>query len=169
MSFGQTVRGQDAYTLPSEFDLDAGERILELTVNDEEYTEGAAEQARELAKGNLWMRGSGIYYLDHDDQGNEVLKLYPVPQQDGLGIEALIVVEPDELTDDNPVPRVPRRFRPAIVDYAASRYYGSREDNPELRSYYEQQFERKVAELAMLRNSRGGRKVVQVQIEGVHY
>ena len=50
---------------------------------------------------------------------------------------------------------VPEEFRQAIVDRAAGTALGLSEDNPDLRAYYDDLFERKVGELRRLTFSTG--------------
>lgn len=169
VTLATTVAAQATYDLPASFDRAHGERILEVTVNGTEYSLGDAETVRNLNNGDQYLRGSGIYYTDWDEEGNETITVYPAPSSDGLTISALCVMEPDEMEDGADEPWVPARFRWAIVDYAAAKAFGADEDNPEMRAFYEQEFDRKAAELTMLRYSREGRKAAQMQVEGVHF
>jgi hypothetical protein len=124
---------------------------------------------RALENGDVYLEANGLYWLSHDSSAVEKLTIYPTPTEAGLTIEALCVVAPTELDDDNTELVVPPRFAQAVVDYAAAYTYGAEEDNPELRSFHEQRFEDRVAELFALRNSRVRRGVVQMQVEGYHF
>lgn len=169
LEFGPTVADQADYTLPASLNGEAGERILEVTVDGRDYGLGSPEKGRGLQLGDLFLRGYGLAWISHDSSANEQLSLYPTPTESGLSISALCVVEPEELSDSNLTVKLPYRFRSAIVDYAAAQGFGSDEDNAELRTFYEQRFEDKVAELLALRNSRARRGGAQIQIEGIHF
>lgn len=164
-----TVADQADYSFPSGFSATSGERILEVSVDGNDYGLGSAQQGRQLARGDVFLRGNGLYWISFDASGTEKLTLYPTPTESGLTISILCVREPTELVASTDVPAVPGRFRSAIADYAAAHAFGTIEDNAELRAYYEQQFDTKVAELMALRNSREGRGTAQMLVEGWHY
>jgi hypothetical protein len=66
------------------------------------------------------------------------------------------------------VPVVDESSHRAIVDYAAALAFGSIEDNPDLRDSYDQQFERRLADLRRLRRSRTGRGPRTMKVVGYH-
>jgi hypothetical protein len=147
-------------------DEQSADRILEVIVDGDEYLRGTASQARQLEAGNFYLNGAeGIYYLANNAAGDEALAIWPKPDTAGLTIVARAVIEPVELTGTDE-PKVPPRFRRAIVDYAAAMAFATQEDNPELRSYYQQEFDVRVSRLKQLRLSREGGGVVQMAIEG---
>jgi hypothetical protein len=127
---------------------------------------GSARQAAELEKGNFYLTGAeGIYWLANDASGNEALGIWPAPDTAGLAIVARAVIEPPELTGTD-APKVPGRFRRAIVDYALAITFARDEDNAEMRQFYQNEFDVRVSRLKQLRLSREGGGVVQMAIEG---
>ena len=99
----------------------------------------------------------------------EQVSIYPTPNSmgGGLPIIAQSVVYPTPMVADADVPGSPPDSHRGIRDYAMGKIYGGKEDNVDLRTFYEQQFEDQVARLRGHRMMRGGRGQVRMKIEGV--
>ncbi len=163
IELGPTVLGTQFYVLPTTVD-----RILKVYVGDVGYEPTDEDTIKLLNTGAVLSRSNGFYWIHYDATGTQQVGLYPSPGASGTTIQALVVQPPAELDDDADVPVVPTRFHRAICDYAAAQAFGSLEDNPELRTFYENEFDGKVQDLGKLRQSRQHRGVIQLKIQGYH-
>lgn len=151
------------------FDGQAGERILEVAVAGRSAKLAAPRVGRGVENDTLRIRGQGhFYWISFSATGDEQITIFPAPEA-GLSIEALAVVEPADMVQPTDEPQVPRRFRPAIVDYVAAIAQGAEEDNFELRQFHQEAFDAVVADLVALRTSRQGRTNIQMQVQGFHF
>jgi hypothetical protein len=162
-----TVANQAAYALAAE-SANLGERILRLWADGKQLDQSSESEARSVALGNQILNSDGLYWISFDAAGVEKVSIYPAPTEDGLLIEVELVPEPAPLANPTDTPKLPKRFHRAIVDYAASEAYAANGDQ-DRQVYFQQRFEGKVADLSILRNSRQGRGVVQMQVENWHY
>lgn len=163
---GPTVADQATYAVPSDY-----HRGLTLTISGRTYTATDEEDGDELTVDRRWLPpGTGVYWTDHDDEGNEVIGVHPTPASDGLEALLRYVYRPAVLVEDDDEPSVlPIEFRRGIVEYAKSLAYGALEDNSEQEAFYLDKFERIAARLAALRVSRHGRGPAQMRVQGVHW
>ena len=160
-NIGPTVVDQAAYALPADLD-----RILRLSVNGEPYVPNDEEDAENLTLGDRSLSAYGAYRLTWDSLGAEKVSLYPVPSTAGLAVNLLYVYEPADMSNDTDEPKVPKRFRRAIADYAKAEALSGSEEDLESHAYYKARFEEKVQELSELRVKREGRSARQVRIVG---
>jgi hypothetical protein len=164
-SAGPTVAGTAAYALPT-----GTYRVLRLEVNRIPYEHTDERTAREFEAGSLYYRlpsGSGFYWLSNSS-GTDQISLYPTPTTSGLSVYADVVKEPTELSGGSDVPVVPARFHRAIVEYVKWVAYRSLEDDLDAGADAKNEYDRYVAELRALRNSRGGRAPMRPRIVGIH-
>lgn len=143
------VADQTAYTLPSDV-----YRILNLRVDGEAYKPSFQQQADRLTRGLDTLLVAGIYWQSWGSANERQFSIYPTVAA-GTAISLLVIERPPLMDDDADVPVVPEEFRQAIVDRAAGTALGLSEDNPDLRAYYDDLFERKVGELRRLTFSTG--------------
>ena len=155
LELGPATAGVSTYNVPANV-----ARILELQVAGYDYHSSDRGEVGRLTRGETSLL-SGVRGLwwDKWNAGQRQIGLYPTPAG-AETLDALVILRPEELTDADDEPVVPAEYRNAIVDYAASIYYGDVEDNAELRSFHQDQFDRKVAELRRLVTGTG-RGVVQ--------
>jgi hypothetical protein len=163
---GPTAVGTDDYALPSTV-----YRILRLSVNGLPFYPTDEETIQDYTAGDAYYRlpsGSGWYYLTYDSAGAERVSLYPSPTTAGHSIIARAVLRPNLLTADADEPLVPYEYCRYIIEYAKSIAYGSVEDSQDLQAFYRGEFDRGVAELRALRNSKRGRAPVSAKVVGIH-
>jgi hypothetical protein len=144
IELGPGVTEQREYTLPDDV-----YRILKVTINGEVYKPLTEEAADRLTLGLDSLLVAGICWMTWGSANERQVGIYPTVS-DGTAISARVVERPALMTDDADVPVVPEEFTQAIIDKATGIALGSVEDNPDLRSYYEDQFDRKVGELRRL-------------------
>lgn len=134
------------------------------------FTPGSNSQIVGLTQGSLrFQGGGGLWTINFQTDGDDEVTLWPTPSEAGLTITADAVIEPTALANPTDEPKVPERFRRALVDYAAAHAFGGEEDNPELRRFYQEEYDVRLSRLRQLRMSREGSGVVQMQVEGWHY
>lgn len=143
------VTDQAAYTLPSDV-----YRILTLRVNGEAYKPSNEQEADEVFAGRAYLNVAGLYWNSWGSANERQISIYPTVAA-GTSIQARVIERPPLMDDDADEPVVPPEFRQAIVDKACAIAFGSVEDNPDLRTYYEDAFDRKVGELRRLTFSAG--------------
>lgn len=158
------VTDQEAYELDSSI-----YRILKVFVGGYVYSPQDEESIVRQKVNEIWRRGNGTFWLSFDEVGAESLSIYPTATEDDE-IVVLSIVRPALLENDDDEPSAcPREFQRGIVDYAAAIALGSVEDAVDLRAFHMQEFERALAGLAALRNSRVGQGPRQVRVQGIHY
>lgn len=143
------VTDQAAYTLPSDV-----YRILNLRVNGEAYKPSFQQQADRISSGLDSLLVAGIYWNSWGSANERQVSIYPTVAT-GTDLSLLVIERPALMSDDADVPVVPEEFRQSIVDRAAGIALGMSEDNPDLRSYHEDLFDRKIGELRRLTFSSG--------------
>lgn len=164
LEFGPGVAGQQDYPIP-----DGVSRLLTVSVGGVPYTHGSEDEYEHLIAGNLRLTGpGGLFWLQHTEDGVEELSVYPTPGE-GVPIQVLVITAPTPLEEDADTPSVPEEYRSAILDWVCAYEQGYQEDELDRRTFYQQEFERKVAGLKALRLSRGGRGTAQIKIAGIHF
>lgn len=159
---GPTVADQATYDLPLSY-----YRALKLAVAGQPYTMADSAMVDEITFGNASLRVGGFFYESFDDSGTEQIALYPTPTSAGDPITLKFVMAPPVLENPGDTPVVDESSHRAIVDYAASKAFASLEDNPDLRGFYEDEFEKAVSQLRHLRRSRTGRGPRTIRIAGL--
>lgn len=156
------VTDQEFYPLPeSVYD------IRQVFVGGRPYGYQDEKTVRRIEDTALTLRGNGIFWQTFNADAEEGIGLYPTVEE-GTAIAVIAVVRPEPLTEDEDVPSaVPPEFRRGIIDYAAAQSYNV-EDNVELRSFYQTEFDRTVSELKQMRLTRVQSGPVQVRVVGVH-
>lgn len=152
IDLGPGVADQEAYTLPDDV-----YRILDLRISNEAYKPSYQQQADRIRQNLDTLLVAGIYWMSWGSSNERQVSIYPTVDT-GTSIYATVIERPALMDDDADVPVVPEEFRQAIVDKAAAIAYAYSEDNPDLRTYNEDLFDRKVGELRRLVFS-GGRDV----------
>lgn len=145
-------------------------RLIRLTVGGVPWTRTSLEAVEDVAAGLGFIEypsGGGVYAPVTDSAGAQKIRLYPVPSQSGLPIQAETVGTPPTLTADDDPTVYPDDADRALLDYAAAIYYGTVEDNAALRSYNMDRFDEKALELRRLRIGRLGRGPRRIPIVGV--
>lgn len=143
------VTDQEAYTLPSDV-----YRILNLRVDGEAYKPSFQQQADRIANGLDTLLVAGIYWMSWGSANERQFSIYPTVDT-GTDLSLLVIERPALMDSDDDVPVVPEEFRQSIVDRAVGIALGLSEDNPDLRSYHEDLFDRKIGELRRLTYSTG--------------
>jgi len=144
VEIGPGVTDQAAYTLPTDV-----YRILDLRISGEAYKPSYQQQADRIVLNRDTLLVAGIYWMSWGSANERQVSIYPTVAT-GTAISALVIERPALMTVDADVPVVPEEFRQAIVDKAIAVAYGLSEDNPDLRTYNEDLFDRKVGELRRL-------------------
>jgi hypothetical protein len=160
LELGPTVAGQESYEVPN-----GVARIRKLYVNGRQFVPIDEAQATKLKLNDLLLRSYGAYWLSFQD-AVESVSLYPAPSTADLPIMATVALYPPDLIEDEQEPIVPNDYRRAIVDYAAALAYGYQEDNPELRVFHMDEFDKAVAKLRRHRYTRGAAGPVQMRVTG---
>lgn len=143
------VTDQEAYTLPSDV-----YRILNLRVDGAAYKPSYQQQADRITNGLDSLLVAGIYWMSWGSANERQFSIYPTVDT-GTDLSLLVIERPALMDSDDDVPVVPEEFRQTIVDRAVGIALGLSEDNPDLRSYHEDLFDRKVGELRRLAFSTG--------------
>jgi hypothetical protein len=162
LELGPTVDGQATYAFPAD-----ASRILTLKVGGYPLAPGDAGMVDDLILDRAYLRAYGIWYLEHEADGDEVVRIYPTPGPTAAGqaLSAYCIVVPEDLELEDE-PKVPADFQSGIRDYAAALIYGYTEDTFDLRQMHYGEFERQTNRLRALRMSRRGRGGVRMRVEG---
>lgn len=158
IEFGPTVADQAAYALPDEVyrPLKVYVEGLPLTPSSEEEVSRIGTDLRRVAR--------GLWYIDHDTNGDQAIYVHPVPDA-GSALDALCVVYPAVLTDPDEF-GVPFDFQRALINYARGVALGSTDDDLEHMGANIQAFEGEVERLRRHRNARTGSGPVRMRILG---
>lgn len=152
IELGPTVAEERRYDTPDDV-----ARILEVAVDGREYSASDRNEIARLDTDSTvaLLRGvNGLWWNSYSASAAKQVGIYPTPDA-GSSISALCILRPPILSADEDVPVVPEEYRNAIIDYVAAIYYGNVEDNADLRSFYQDTFDRKVAELRRLVTATG--------------
>lgn len=171
---GQTVAGQDEYALSSgivrvkSLKVDGSRPWTPLKPDDLwELAAGTARLEPGVAGGftETWSAASSS-----TSEGVPHVKLFPVPTEGGLSIEALCVVFPPPLSvSDDSEPLVPQDFHEYIVEGAISMGLRRDDEREDGAAPYEARFKDAIARLAARQRKRVGRGPVQGRVAGVHF
>jgi hypothetical protein len=160
----ETVADQGEYALP-----EGVSTVHELRLETVPFRRVGSESGWDLVGGRVYKRGTGgFYYPDFDVYGNHQVALHPTPDQDGLEIQMIATVTPDDLSGEQE-PQLPADFHRAVVEGALASAFGLVDENIATADRYEARFEQAVENLRMRMNKRlrGGPHFIA--IEGVHY
>lgn len=137
VSLGSTGAGQRGYALPAEV-----VEILELRVAGAVYGNARHEDLAQGARGWLWLGGDGgVAARDDDEDGVEMIALYPTPTVAGDSIEIFAAVRPPDLViGTDSTLRIPEDFTDQLVAGAIATGLRRLEHRPDLAQPYEQDF-----------------------------
>lgn len=152
IELGPTVADQEDYALPADL-----HRILNLSVAGLRFEPSDRLTVDRLRDSTLYLNPmlDGVWWLSWSAANARQVSLYPAPAG-GLEISALVIERPALMSADADEPVVPSEYRQAIADYASGQAFAAQEDNLDARAFYQEAFDRAVADLRRLTFS-GGR------------
>lgn len=163
MTLGETEDAVAAYSWPDDLLL-----TLSLSVGGSETWEaGDPESVRAYEQGSATFIGTGVWLDLPDNEGERKLNLYPTPAG-GSAIELEYVYRPGAMVGEDDEPSwLPAPFHKGLLWIAASLYFETVEDNPELAKWNEEKADLVVAEISRYEiERRAGQGVFLPQIVG---
>lgn len=153
---GSTVVGQDAYPVDPEL-----LKLEKLTVGGVEFGRVSAEQMWAARAGTGRLCGAGVFCAGFDSAGVPAVRIFPVPQEAGLPLFALVALTPAPLgSNDSPV--FPSSLHSFWLDGVIADAYSMLDGRQDLAAVHEQRFEEGIGRLGAMRVSRIGGGPVRV-------
>lgn len=144
LSLGPTVADQELYALPANF-RQLGDDVV--FVGNGKYRASDYAAVRDAKRGS-GLVCDGLWYMGHES-GVRKLGLYPISA--GQAIEAVAVITPDLMVEDDDEPPIPMDFREALVHWVRATALGFSEDDQDGLGAGFQVFQNEVARLTGLR------------------
>lgn len=143
---------------------------LNVSVDGVPFANSDRETIRQFENGELVPTGRGYWYDYTDEEGTEVVKLYPAPESTST-VELEYVycgLDWSIASLEKGVPsEFPRWFHPKLLHFMAAIYYETVEDNPELGEFQKGKAEAAAGDLIRFKNEReGGDGIFTVGIVG---
>lgn len=157
--FGPTVAGQEEYELASEI-----VKVKGLAVAGTPYVAVDVLTIWQYKIHGLPRRVDGAYAERFNDDGKiRALGLLPIPDVDGMSIEGLAVLLPNQLEEADELP-FPADYRRGPLEYAKGIAYEELDENPEAGAVYLERARGLADELRELSHSRTGSGPAQAPV-----
>jgi len=177
LELGTTIGGQQSYPLPLEV-LEIHEVLVESSEDSGSlgvpYGAGLHSDLAQGGLGYLWLggiyqwAGGGIYARDDSLGGEDLLALFPVPEEDGRAITLTAVCRPPDLEPGGNVV-TPPEFDDALVEGAIATGLRRLENRPDLAQPKDAIFDEACQELLGIVNRRyRGSGPATIRIRGVN-
>jgi len=150
LSLGNTVEGQDVYSLPA-----GVVRLLQVTVGDVTYEQATHRDFSALAHGFEWLVGEpgvsgGVAAREDSPAGTTQLRVFPVPGETPLPIAVYAaMVTPDLVIGQDSTLVIPPQFYDGLVDGAIATGSGRGEARTDLAAQFEEKFTAACQELKL--------------------
>jgi hypothetical protein len=165
LELGPTVADQADYALPSTV-----YRVIELKVGSLVYTREGTETGWRLTSGDVGQVGhGGFFYEKFDSGGTKTLALYPVPQDAGSTITALVIAYPQTYSGDTEVAVIPEEHQIGVVHRAVAWGLSFGDEHDEAADWHIGKFEEEVEKLRRHSNARLSSTVQTAKIAGIHF
>lgn len=164
-SIGTTVAGQSNYALPAEV-VDLARIRIDYSDDPVLYDRVGIEQLWELdtLPGARLTGVGGVFAEDYQADGTVEVRLYPAPDEAGLAITGLQVIQPATLSyGSGSALVVPTDLQPYLLDGVLADGYTQADENLDRAAYHEQRFAEGTERLRRRKNTRlGGPATLQV-------
>lgn len=143
---------------------------LNVIVDGTEFSSSDRETVRQFENGELSPTGSGYWYNYTDEEGTEIVKLYPAPESTSkIELEHIYCGLDWSIASLESIPHeFPRWFHPKLLHFMAAIYYETVEDNPELGEFQKGKAEAAAGDLIRWKNEReAGDGVFTIGISGL--
>lgn len=156
---GPTVVGQEQYQLPTNV-----VRVKGLIVAGVPYSATDVQSVWQYKVTGLPRRVDGVYAERYNEDGGiRTIGLLPVPEEGGIDMQALAVLLPGDLKEEDELP-FPVDYRRGPLDYATGIAYETLDENPEAGAVYLERGATLADELRRLANSRLGSGPYQIPV-----
>jgi hypothetical protein len=165
INLGATVAGQARYVVADDVvDIEG------LMVGSLPYVPVSRQKLWGIKYGDLSVTsGRGVFAPAPDSSGVEAIELYPVPDEAGIAIPALVALEPVTLANNSDEPDIPVDLHGYWRDGGLATGLALMDERLAESDRFEARFEQGVEMLSKRKISRFSHGPTQIQIAGVHF